>query len=356
MKRKLLIINKQPFGSLTDSYKWCQYLKDKYDITFISLDKNIKKERVGFSEVNHIYVSNRGNRTIRGLRFMLISLYHILFFRGVILVEFFNECIWFKKLMPHQKMMLDIRTLSVSNNQQINQYNDNRLKQTIRLYDHSIFISEGIRDKLNIDTSNTSIMPLGADELSSIDKSFDVMRMLYVGTFQNRQLEKTIEGVKLFHNKYPTAEFTYDIIGGGPDNENILLDNLIKKYELDKYITLRGRLYREALLPYFERCNIGVSFVPMTPYYEYQPVTKSFEYIMSGLFCIATSTYANKQIIKDDNGILINDTAVEFCKALEFIYLNPTLFCSSKIRESLVDYRWKNLVNKVLIPIIEKEI
>ena len=43
MKERLLIINKEQFGSLTDSYKWCQYLRDDYDITFICFDSGRDK-------------------------------------------------------------------------------------------------------------------------------------------------------------------------------------------------------------------------------------------------------------------------------------------------------------------------
>ena len=35
-RQKLLIVNKEQFGCLIDSYKWCQYLRDDYDITLLS--------------------------------------------------------------------------------------------------------------------------------------------------------------------------------------------------------------------------------------------------------------------------------------------------------------------------------
>jgi hypothetical protein len=43
MKKKLLIINKIQFGYHTDTFKYCQYLKDEFDITYICFDaKEIK--------------------------------------------------------------------------------------------------------------------------------------------------------------------------------------------------------------------------------------------------------------------------------------------------------------------------
>jgi len=43
------------------------------------------------------------------------------------------------------------------------------------------------------------------------------------------------------------------------------------------------------------------------PYYDCQPATKTFEYILSGMVCIATSTYENKKLINNINGVLCND-------------------------------------------------
>lgn len=37
-KKKLLIINKDPFRYHVDTYKYCQYLRDRYDITYICIE------------------------------------------------------------------------------------------------------------------------------------------------------------------------------------------------------------------------------------------------------------------------------------------------------------------------------
>ena len=38
IKSKIVIINKTQFGYHTDYYKYCEYLKDDYDITFLCFD------------------------------------------------------------------------------------------------------------------------------------------------------------------------------------------------------------------------------------------------------------------------------------------------------------------------------
>ena len=58
----------------------------------------------------------------------------------------------------------------------------------------------------------------------------------------------------------------------------------------------------------------------MTKFYDIQTPTKTFEYIISGLFCIATNTTANKNLINKDNGILCDDNATSFSNALMKLY------------------------------------
>lgn len=64
-RKKLLIINKAPFGMLVDQYKWCEYAKDALDITCLSFARpsgeNTKME--GLRTINVPYV---GNYAFRG--------------------------------------------------------------------------------------------------------------------------------------------------------------------------------------------------------------------------------------------------------------------------------------------------
>jgi glycosyltransferase involved in cell wall biosynthesis len=90
--------------------------------------------------------------------------------------------------------------------------------------------------------------------------------------------------------------------------------------------------------------------VPMTPYFEYQPVTKLFEYMLSGMPVIATNTYENRLIVNENNGVLINDTSEDFCNGLLTIYNKRNSFNSSEIRRSVESYTWGNIVNTNLKP------
>ena len=76
MLKKILFITNQQFGSHTDSYKYCEILRFKYDITYLCFDKGLIKSDLDGVKVE--YVSYKGCKTVRGIRFIL----RYLFMRG----------------------------------------------------------------------------------------------------------------------------------------------------------------------------------------------------------------------------------------------------------------------------------
>ena len=158
-------------------------------------------------------------------------------------------------------------------------------------------------------------------------------------------MDKTVRGVALFVNKYPDVSLTYDIIGSGSKAEDEQLRTLVVSMGLNERVKFHGRIENHLLAPYFDNENIGVSFVPITDYYNVQPPTKTFEYVLSGLFTIATATDENRKIISADNGILIEDTEFAFAKALEDILMERVKINEQKVRESLKNSSWKNIVD-----------
>lgn len=85
----------------------------------------------------------------------------------------------------------------------------------------------------------------------------------------------------------------------------------------------------------------------MTPYFEYQPATKTFEYLMAGLPVIATNTYENKVVVNKNNGYLINDNPQEFADAVSFLYNNFNCFDEESIRLSVKNFQWSKIVNRL---------
>jgi glycosyltransferase involved in cell wall biosynthesis len=349
--KKILFIDNQQFGYLTDSYKYCEILRREYEITYLCFDKGFKK--IELDGIKLKYISYSGNKTVRGIRFIFKAIVEAAFFNGFIFVIYFEKFNLIKRLLPWKKMHIDIRTLCVARDEKKREKKDNNIKRAVKLFDTASAISQGVIDKIGLN-KNIYLLPLGADVISRSNKTFNNLRLLYVGTLYNRDIIKTVIGFKKYIDLYPDIDIKYTVVGDGEEYEDIL--KYISEEKLDELITCKGRVPHDQLGQYFDNCNIGVSFVPITDYYENQPPTKTFEYAFSGMFTIATGTGANREIINSQNGYIINDSPESFVEALEYIQTNRQLFDSDVIRESVKDYSWQNIVNRFLIPIIEKRV
>ena len=112
MKKKLIILNTSQFGTLTDSYKWCQYLKDIYEITYICFDNGLK--RMDLQGVSYKYVYRFNNPILRGIWYVIYALFYCLCHRAPVFVVYFEHCDVLPRLLPWKKFHVDIRTLSVN--------------------------------------------------------------------------------------------------------------------------------------------------------------------------------------------------------------------------------------------------
>lgn len=351
MKQKLLIIDVNPFGALTDSVKWVKYLKNDWDITMIcfAAKNGSKANAAGFKLIQ---LKNFEKRQIKALWFLLYTIIYLIFFKGKIVVEYFPTCEIYKKLFPWKRMLVDIRTLSVSKEESVRTAHNKRLIKACSYFDKVTAISEGVAQKIGL--SEIEILPLGSDVISATNKVFtDRIRLIYVGTFTNRQIERTIKGVVSFRKAHPDIPIDYKIIGYGVAGEELLFKNMITEYDANDYIHLIGKVPHDKLSTYFDLSNVGLSFVPITDYYNDQPPTKTYEYCLSGIYCIATATRINKNLINKRNGMLIDDTVESVKKGIEYFWINRDKFNSTEIRNSLQACTWKNIVINKLSPILK---
>ncbi|MCC8200117.1 MAG: glycosyltransferase [Tannerellaceae bacterium] len=350
-KKELLIISNEQFGYHTDSFKYCQYLKESYHITYLCFDKNLPK--ILEDKIHVIYVPSRGNKLRRSWYFIKNTFIQLYYNKGITFLIYFNGFSIFRFLMPWKPMILDIRTLSVNKNPLKRTIEDFFLRISVCFFSYVTVISYGVAGKLNIPKRKLYILPLGADSIHYSNKDFTKLSLLYVGTLSGRNILETLKGVQLFIQAYPEITLTYDIVGEGDEKEKLI--SYIETNNLKNVVFLRGFIHHKDLSSVFERCNIGISYVPITNYYNFQPATKTFEYLSAGLYCIATATHANKEIITKENGCLIQDNSESFKNALiEFINRKDNRPDSIQIRNSVKEYTWENIVNVYLQPVINK--
>ncbi|MES1198315.1 MAG: glycosyltransferase [Chitinophagaceae bacterium] len=352
MKKKLLILSTSQFGYLTDTLKYCEYAKDVCEITYVGWDYG--KTQINVDGVSVKLISRGGNIVNRNLRLLMAFHMHIRmnydvvfinYTRGISLVRLFN----FKR-----NMILHIRTLRVYKSP-VNRFVYDSFLKTETLFFKSIsVISEGVARKLRI--KKYYLLPLGADTIFKPLERNSNIHLLYVGTLFNRDIIKCVKGFHRYIKKTGDSVAKFTIVGGYPEKEFSEIKKYIIDNGLEDNVICVGTVPHSQLKEYLISANIGVSFVPITPYFEHQPVTKTFEYLLAGLCIIATETYENTKVLKDKSqAILIADDELEFTKAIEKFRENGVFVK----KEDLVDvekYSWPSIVRNSFIPLINGEL
>jgi hypothetical protein len=273
----------------------------------------------------------------------------------VLYIVYFNFSVLMKWFCKGKTKVLDIRTGSLDNNAFKRNYTNLQITIQALFFKKVIILSESLRSKLAVSSKKTLILPLGADIYFNGEHDYKNMHLLYIGTLDGREINKTIFGLSDYLRKFPERkpQVTYTIIGFGAEEEISKINRSISETNLSDVIKYVGRKNYSELEPYLKNANIGISFVPMTKFYDSQPPTKTFEYVLNGLFTIATGTSENKLLIIETNGLICNDDEISFSNSLEAYQLVKHKLNSKAIRNSLMAFEWSKLVKTKLIPFIK---
>ncbi len=344
--RRLLIINNQQFGYDTDTFYYCKYLRDEYECTYFCWDYGYVKVEAP-EGVNVIYISRAGGKIARLTRFMKQGVQQIRSSKpDVTVVMYFRLCFLMKLLSTCRNTILDVRTGYVMESDFIRFFYNTGIWLESLFYDKIIVISEELRDMLHLPISKCRIIPLGAEAWEFEPKTFNDIRLIYVGTFTNRNIYMTVEGFDRFVSEYKgNLKCRYDIVGFGTPEEEERMHNVMNACRHRELIRFHGRVPHKALQPYLADCNIGVTFVPIVKYQEAQPFTKVFEYLLAGMPMIATSNGLNKKYLNESNGVLIEDTMEGFIEGLRQISTRLAAYDSNKIKADAQQFAWTQIVN-----------
>ncbi len=340
MKKTIIIEENAQFGRASTSATYCYDLVDLYNFIYICYDQGQPKITPPSStKVIYVEKKNRVYKKIKLIQEIVNAAYktsnsvlYLSYFRGVSLVRI---------LVPFRKVIVDYRTGCVNSNKW-NRFLKNLLMTFEALFfRHKVVISIDLKQHLHL-ANNTKILPIGANILSSTNKQFDKLRLLYVGTLAvQRDVYKTIEGVVKFREKRPNAELRYDIIGKGNGMNHIKAE--IQRFSASDYIKVHGYVPDEEITPFYDNCNVGVCFARMEDYYLTQPFTKLYEYGLSGMALISVKVKDSVRRIDEKLGVLCDDNADSFADALVQLYDNRMNYDSKHIRDCLRPYTWQSL-------------
>lgn len=345
--KKVLIINRSQFGYHSDTYYYSKLLRKQFVITYVCYDH--LKEKIKIDDVNIVYVSAKGNYPMRTFRYFRAIVNELKKHNNdIVFVKYFPGVSLLSFLLNKENTLLDIRSSIVAYSKVKRLIGNWLLRFESRFYRNISVISEGLAQKLRL-KGNICIIPLGAEVISDSEKKFNKIELLYVGTFFNRNIEQTIDSVARFVKEI-NSDITYKIVGFGSTKEEDKIKKRIQENRLQTIVSFEGRVKVNELEKYFNTSNVGVTFIPITDYFNYQPPTKLFEYALSGMVNIATATEINKKYINEKNGIICNDSAEGFFEALCLVQNKLSQYNSKTIKNTLIEYQWDSIVKYKLIP------
>jgi glycosyltransferase involved in cell wall biosynthesis len=247
----------------------------------------------------------------------------------------------FSSFLPirlRHRTILDIRSGSIRRSAALRFLANCLISFESIFFDKTTVVSNQIAEKLKL--RKYQEIPLGAPSrllLIERKKNSDTnkLRFIYIGTLRQRNIQIFANGFEKFITN-EKIDWRLDIFGYGSEAEREGIHNITRR---SKTIRFRGVIDRTDLFDTLADADVGVSFVPITPYFDLQPPTKTYEYLLAGLPTIATRTIANKAIIKEGFGWLCDDTEASVIETLAKV---RTTFEKQVIdRVGMRDHTWE---------------
>ena len=167
--------------------------------------------------------------------------------------------------------------------------------------------------------------------------------MIFVGRLHPiKGLQYLIEAMKIIYKKYPKSRLL--IVGDREDRNN--LENLVKKLNLNKYVTFIGMVPNEAVPEYMVAADVFV-----LPSLSEGFPTVIVEAMASGIPIVATKVGGVPEIIKDgENGFLVEPMNSEEIAEKVLLLLNNDELrkrISEKNKEEVKKYNWESIAEKL---------
>ena len=163
--------------------------------------------------------------------------------------------------------------------------------------------------------------------------------MIFVGRLHPiKGLHYLIEAMRIIHQKYPKSRLL--IVGDGEDRNN--LENLVKKLNLNKYVSFIGMVPNETVPEYMVASDVFV-----LPSLSEGFPTVILEAMASGIPIVATKVRGVPEIIKDgENGFLVEPRNSEEIAEKVLLLLNKDELrkrISEKNIEEVKRYHWESI-------------
>ncbi len=261
------------------------------------------------------------------------------------------------------KWLYDVQSVSVISNFLLRKAHNLVTGFEASFFDKILIVDRGIRTAVP-GTLKAEEFPLGVN-LNLFRHSDSVqararlgltdshVAIIYSGTMHpSRRLDRLLEGFKIASEAEPSLRL---VMLGDPAASR--LDEFAQQIGIENKTIFFGPVPYGDVPKYLSACDIGISYIPISGPYYFQPALKTLEYLACGLPTIATDTMGNRRVISDgDNGILTSDEPDWVSGSILRLARDASLrhHLSQSARSSIERFDWSRIVNERLLPIYER--
>ena len=339
------------FGYTLDYY-FCRECPEDFHVDYIGIDTG---KQIVFPTNPNVSVLDvrRPNSSFLGklwtqIKYRLICLWKTLFGNyDIIMVKYFVGCSLIA-IFKRRSSIMEIRTGSLARTSLMRNIANSIMKLESCFFLKVISVSCSLTKRLRLQESKTLFFPPGTDIIDKqVEHDFNTLKLIYIGTFQGRDLWKVIQGISLFVNHNPSVPILCDFFGSGtPDDEKRINEEIVNSSLQDK-IVLHGYVHHNYLTEFLVKSNVGISFIPNDKRYDCQIPTKTLEYLGAGMPVIATTTKENNFLISDMNGVLCESSPESFECALRTLWERRHQYKSTYIKNSIKNFTWISISKRL---------
>lgn len=372
MKKKILIVNKSILGinhfKATLNYKLTTELEKYYDIEYLmflqpkhyfEFDKFSKKSgkliKLKYNSEGFVYKTINSFSIIRSVCKELVATNCDLVWMSITsnILDVFSFIFVF--FFDREKIILQLFTPSISKSAFERNVLDYLIALNLKIFPKLAGKNDKLIIRYRLKRRELVDVKLGMFDYGFQERDYAKIKLVYVGTFVGRDVHKTVEAVARYNKKF-TSKISYDIIGKGSKEDKLKIENVIRSFNMNKYIKMHGVVSNEELLNFLKINNVGVAFVPLKEFFNDVKVTKTIEYLLTGMPVIATKNTYNLVHVNNSNGILVDDTIESFHEALVNMKTLANQMDYMQIRKGVIDLSLNYTISKFYIPFVESVI
>jgi glycosyltransferase involved in cell wall biosynthesis len=170
------------------------------------------------------------------------------------------------------------------------------------------------------------------------------LRLIYVGTVSvQRGRDVMLDAMAILAKEH--AEVHLTIIGAN-EEQLIFCEQRIQHLKIKDYVTVLGRISGEQVPNYLQQADFGICLWEKSPWYEFNPPTKLFEYLTAGLPVLASNIRTHTRYIQDwNNGLIFEYDKTSLAKAISSLYQHRNRIQSLKHNANAagLQYSWNKL-------------